>query len=193
VKESEKRQALVLDTSAFIMGYNPLGSEDEQYSTPSVREELRPGETPRLRFEVAEASGRLKATQPPGELLEELEASGLFGQTGGELSEADREILALAVWLKREGLEPVLVTDDYDVQNVAEAAGLRYASLANLGIRYRYGWTMLCPGCGRVHPRREGAVTCRVCGATLVRRVSRAERALRRLPKASEGRSLAPV
>ncbi|MEM2904942.1 MAG: hypothetical protein QW587_04300 [Candidatus Bathyarchaeia archaeon] len=178
-----KRRVLVLDTSAFIMGYNPLSSDEEQYSTPTVKEELRPGETPRLRFEVAESLGKLRSISPPAEHLAELEATGRYTQTSGELSRADREVVALALKLRGKGLDPLLVTDDYDLQNVAEAVGIRYTSLANLGIRYRYDWVLACPGCRRVYPATERSATCRICGAALKRRVGRAEKALRRLPK----------
>jgi len=178
-----KRRILVLDTSAFIMGYNPLSSEEEQYSTPAVKEELRPGDTPRLRFEMAESLGKLRSMSPPAEYLAELEAPDRYTKTGGELSRADREVIALALKLRSEGLDPVLVTDDYDVQNVAEAWGLRYAPLAQLGIKYHYTWVLQCTGCRRIYPPMERSATCRICGATLKRRVGRAERAHRKLAK----------
>ena len=181
--EAPKQRVLVLDTSAFIMGYNPLNSGDEQYSTPSVEEELRLGDRPRLRFEMARAAGKLSSMRPPQKFLTELEASEGLSETGRELSTADREVVALALSLRSEGLDPVLVTDDYGVQNVAEGAGIRYASLANLGIRYHYSWVLLCPSCRRVYPPTVRTATCQACGAALVRKVRRVREARRKLPK----------
>lgn len=39
------------------------------------------------------------------------------------LSKADLQVLALAMELKRRGLRPLIVTDDYSIQNVTNKIG----------------------------------------------------------------------
>ena len=74
--------------------------------------------------------------------------------------------VALALDLKLDGQEPVIVSDDYAVQNMAEHLSLNYGSLANFGIVHKFNWIMYCPAC---HRRSTGPEkTSRVCGTSRV-------------------------
>ena len=68
------------------------------------------------------------------------------------LSETDTSVLALALDLLEEGKNPIVVSDDYAVQNVAEGINIAYQSLATLGIRQKFEWTYYCPACFRRYP-----------------------------------------
>ena len=57
-------KVLVLDTSAFIMGLDPLGLDDETYSVPDVAEELRDRSGPSYRLTLSSLSGKMKIQSP---------------------------------------------------------------------------------------------------------------------------------
>jgi UPF0271 protein len=152
-------KVLVLDTSAFIMGFNPT-RPGEVYTVPAVEDELLRGTMTQLRFHVNKEKGKviLKFPSPRTKAGEK-----------GHVSQADREVVALALDLKRDGQDPVIVSDDYAVQNMAEHLHLSYGSLANFGIAHKFDWIMYCPAC---HRRSTGPEkTCRVCGTDLKRKV----------------------
>jgi len=161
-------RVLVLDTSAFIMGFNPTGSITA-YSVRSVEDELVQGTMPYLRFRLSQEKGSLVVRNPSDEARRAIELQSARSGEAGFVSEADREVVALALDLKNEGLEPVIVSDDYAVQNLSEHLNLGYGSLANFGIVHRFNWIMVCPACHRRYKVPEKV--CRVCGTELKRRV----------------------
>ena len=162
-------KVLVLDTSAFIMGLDPLGLEDETYSVPDVAEELRTQTGPSYRLSISSSSGKMKIKAPTGEsLLEVTDHARLLGDRL-VLSKADASILALAVDLKKAGKTPIIVSDDYAIQNVAEGMGIGYQSLSSLGIRQKYKWAYYCPACSKRYVNGDVQV-CGVCGTKLKRR-----------------------
>jgi len=85
------------------------------------------------------------------------------------LSKADTGVLALALELRTEGKTPIIVSDDYAVQNVAEGIGIAYQPLATLGIREKFSWTYYCPACYRRYTQADSQV-CIVCGTKLKRK-----------------------
>ena len=168
---------LVLDTSAFIMGFNPTKAE-EAYSVKAVEEELSEGTMPQLRFRMFGDRGVLRVRQPS--LRAERIIEGVTSNAGesGYLSKADRDVLALAVDLKLDGREPVVVSDDYAIQNIADHLQIKHSSLATYGIVHRFNWIMYCPACFRRY--KPPAKRCAVCGTELRRKVLSKTRASRR-------------
>lgn len=164
-------RVLVLDTSAFIMGFDVV--EVESYTVPHVRDELKRGEYDKLRFDNAVRNGRLKVVSPePGYVDEVRKAIAEMGEVG-VLSESDSQLLALGLHLRAEGLEPVIVSDDYSVQNISSKLGMGFRSLATSGIRREFEWVVYCPGCYKTYadPQPEGI--CPICGTELKRKPGR--------------------
>jgi len=161
-------RVLVLDTSAFIMGFNPTGSGGA-YSVGSVEDELVQGTMPYLRFRLSREKGALVVRNPSDVARRTIEQQSAKTGEAGFVSEADRDVVALALDLKNEGLEPVVVSDDYAVQNLSEHLNLGFGSLANFGIVHRFNWIMVCPACHRRY--RVPEKVCRVCGTELKRKV----------------------
>lgn len=174
------KRVMVLDTSAFLMGYDPLSIEEEQFTTQSVISELSREDAASLRFKIATETGKVKLRRPAEDFLRKIEETSRRIGDSPSLSEVDREVLALALELKESGFSPVLVSDDYAVQNVADQLSLEYASLSNFGIRYRFQWILYCPGCHRRFPPTSPQKTCTVCGTPLKRKALRKMRAKRR-------------
>ncbi len=166
----EKRRVLVIDTSALISGFDPSAVNEEAYSVPRVKDELLDGSIMKMRFNASIESGRLKLIDPSQKYIDiAKEASREVGDAGS-LSEADIEVIALAVQLKDCGYEAVVLTDDYSIQNVAEKLELNFAPLANLGIRYYLSWIYYCPACGKKYPPDRKIILCENCGMQLKRR-----------------------
>lgn len=167
---SKKRRVLVLDTSAFIAGFDPLAVDEETYSVPKVRDELHDNSLLRVRFEASVESGKLKVFKPMAEYINLVKkASGEVGDISS-LSETDIEVLALAAQLNDQHHEATVLTDDYSIQNVAEKLGLNFASLANIGIRYHLQWLYYCPACGKKYPSNQKKMICENCGTRLKRK-----------------------
>ena len=161
-------RTLVLDTSAFIMGFNP-SQVGHAYTVESVEAELSEGSFVQWRFKISKEKGELTVQPPSANATAKVESIAKKTGERGSVSTTDREVVALALDLKELGQEPLIVSDDYAVQNLAEHLGLAYGSLANFGIVHKFNWVMYCPACHRrFEPPQK---TCSVCGTPLKRKV----------------------
>ena len=165
-----KRRVIVLDTSAFIAGFDPLAVPEKQYTVPEVRKELIAGSMPWMRFNAAIENRKLTVRNPKSSVLQEIqEASRKVGDMR-YLSEADLQVLALALELKGSGLSPLIITDDYSIQNVANKIDVEFTSLLTFGIKFRFKWILYCPACFRKYPSDYKFKSCEVCGTELKRK-----------------------
>ena len=165
-----KRRVIVLDTSAFIAGFDPLAVPEKQYTVPEVKKELIAGSMPWMRFNAAIENRKLMIRNPKSSVLQEiLEASRKVGDMR-YLSEADLQVLALALELKGRGLSPLIITDDYSIQNVANKIDVEFTSLMTFGIKFRFKWILYCPACFRKYPSDYKFKICEVCGTALKRK-----------------------
>ncbi|MFH0896689.1 MAG: NOB1 family endonuclease [Candidatus Bathyarchaeota archaeon] len=155
------------------MGYDPLSISGEQFTTSSVINELHPNTTPHTRLELALETGKVKIHSPSQSMLEEIEETSRRVGDITALSRADKDVLATALTLSKEGFSTTIVSDDYALQNVAEFLGLKYVSLTTLGIRYRFRWVLYCPACKRRYTPDVHTTVCSVCGTQLKRKVLR--------------------
>jgi UPF0271 protein len=174
-------KALVLDTSAFVMGLNPSGLNLPSYSATSVFDELIPNTLPHTRFATSRDSGQLTVKRPSSSSTKIVEESSSRVGDALVLSRADSEVLALALDLKKNGISPVIVSDDYAIQNVAETLGIDHASLATFGIAQKFDWIYYCPACFRKYRADDAGQACRVCGTPLKRKVARKKKATRKV------------
>ena len=166
-------RVLVLDTSAFIVGFNPLSVNVKAFTVPAVEHELSLTSMAMIRFLTSRDSGRLEVRKPSEMSRSRVAEESLRLGEQLVLSEADSQILALALDLKGSGLIPVLVSDDYAVQNVAEKLSIAYTSLATFGILYEFNWISYCPACSRRYPQAYSQNECQICGTELKRKVLR--------------------
>ena len=165
-----KKRIIVLDTCAFIAGFDPFSINEEQYSVPMVKNELFSNSLPWVRFSAAVESGKLKVRTPSASFLDRVkEASKTVGDVLF-LSDVDMQVLALALELKSKDHDPFIVTDDYSIQNVANQIGVKFAPLMTFGIRFRFHWILYCPACYRKYPSDYKPKLCEVCGTQLKRK-----------------------
>jgi len=164
------RRTIVLDTSAFISGFNPSAVNYDMYTVPEVESELIKASLLRVRLQAAVETKRLKIQTPNARYIDSVrKASKEIGDIL-YLSEVDILVLALAAQLKDEGHSPTIVTDDYSMQNVATKIGINFASLSTFGIRFQLRWLIYCPACRRKYPSDYKYKDCEVCGTRLKRK-----------------------
>lgn len=123
-----------------------------------------------VRFKTALESGKLKVKMPENVFLEKVKTAAVTVGDWFFLSEADLQVLALALQLKAQGYIPLVVTDDYSIQNVAKHLEIKYAPLATFGIRTILKWVRYCPACRRKYSASYKFRTCEVCGTELKRK-----------------------
>jgi len=137
---------------------------------PEVKKELIAGSMPWMRFNAAIENRKLTVRSPKSSFFQDIrEASRKVGDMR-YLSEADLQVLALALELKGRGLSPVIVTDDYSIQNVANKIDVEFTSLMTFGIKFRFKWILYCPACYRKYPSDYKFKSCEVCGTELKRK-----------------------
>ena len=167
------KRVIVLDTSALLAGFDPFSISEEQYTIPMVKAEITGGSMLGVRFKTAIESGKLKVKAPDKTFLDAVKTSAnIIGDTFF-LSETDLQILALALELKAHGFSPLIATDDYSIQNVADQMNIEFVSLATFGIRFRLQWLRYCPACRRKYPADYKFSKCEVCGTELKRKPMR--------------------
>ena len=140
---------------------------------PAVRQELVSNSMIYTRFRTAIDSGKLQVRTPTDTSLAEVDRSSEAVGDMRFLSEVDKQVLALALQLESQGANPMIVTDDYSIQNVSNQLGLEFAPLMTFGIRYRLIWAIYCPACHRQYPADYRMKTCQACGTELKRKALR--------------------
>ncbi|MBI2546822.1 MAG: ribonuclease VapC [Candidatus Aenigmarchaeota archaeon] len=145
----------VLDTSAFIY-LNNFRMFEKVYTVTDVLDEVKD------RISSLKLSGiEMKVLEPAEKSVNEIKLAAKETGDISKLSKTDIKVLALA---KEKGL--VLVSDDYNVQNVAEKIGIDYISLFNKRITKLVKWGNYCINCEKFY----GKKICPKCGNVLTKR-----------------------
>ncbi|MCJ7463977.1 MAG: nucleic acid-binding protein [Thermoplasmata archaeon] len=144
----------VLDTSVLYYGKD-LPQGFECVITPGVVRELdKEGMSARLELLMAT---RVRVSSPSERSLRKVSEESEKTGDSRRLSEADKELLALALDLGYE-----LITDDYSIQNLARAMGIPARGFDQKGIAEVFVWQAKCKGCGKLFP--ADVRVCDVCG-----------------------------
>jgi UPF0271 protein len=173
---NQRRKIVVLDTSAFLAGFDPFSLGEEQVTVPEVEEEIKRNTLIKTRFETAVESGRLRVKAPSEEAVTQAKVYACNVGDSFKLSQADMQLLSLALELKKQGYSPQLVTDDYSIQNVAKQMGIEFVALATFGIKRLLEWIRYCPACHRKYPVDCTFKECQICGTELKRKPSRPQK-----------------
>lgn len=147
---------VALDTTAIIY-LNDFRMFDEIFTVSDVVDEVKD------KINILKLSGiKLKVIDPMESSVKEVEETAKETGDLEKLSKTDIKILALA---KENGLD--IVSDDYNIQNVAEKIGIRYISLFSQKITKLIRWGNYCDNCKRFF---EDRTVCQTCGNKLVRK-----------------------
>ncbi len=169
-KTDNSKLIIVLDTSAFVAGFDPFSLGLEQVTVPQVEQEIIRNPLIRFRFETAVESGKIEIKEPSIKSENRVKASASKVGDSFKLSNTDLQLLALASELKDSGYTPKIITDDYSIQNVATQLGIEFSALITFGIKRLFEWIRYCPACHKVYPVNIKVKECQVCGTELKRK-----------------------
>jgi len=158
--EPPKARRVVCDTSVLLAGGDPRSStDDEVYITPGVLAEIHHDDD-RERIETLRSTG-LRVREATVDPLRAVEDAAQSTGEDKRLSQADKELLALALELQAE-----LLTDDRSMQNLAAVLKIPYKGYAQSEIKGLWHWqsNWRCIGCGRTYDAEVPKNECRVCG-----------------------------
>ena len=157
----------VLDASAIIGGFS--SKEFQNYITASVISEIKDLKS-KIILESAVEECSIRIMEP--ESVDIKNVSDIITKSGDvlRLSNTDKNLVALAFKLKRESYDPMVVTDDYSMQNVLKIVGITYRSVLTEGIKGIYGWVKVCKGCKKNYPPEYAFDECEICGTRIIKK-----------------------
>jgi UPF0271 protein len=158
-------QYLVLDTSAFYAGVPYTNTTESLVTTPDVISEVSNERTRTLI-----ALSKINVLQgTPANLKTVKDAAAKTGDNS--MTSADLSVLALCLNIREEGNEPILLSDDFAIENVASALGIKARPLMTNGIKTAAEWVFFCPACGKKYQKQR--TDCLVCGTKLEKRLKK--------------------
>lgn len=163
MSNKKKTKIFILDTSAILSG-KPINIDASQITTTSgVSKELKPGGRDYQAFQFLKEKG-LTIGSPSKESIVLVNNAAMESGDKDRLSQADKEILALALDInKNNDEEAIVLTDDYSIQNLATFLNIKYENISQSGITKKFKWIYKCRGCGK---KFKGNIkTCPICGA----------------------------
>ena len=168
-------KAFILDTSAFIQGFNTSDPDAKLYTTPLVINEINE-EIAKIRVVNWSQTGKLVIITPSSSSIEHvLSQAKIIGEIKS-LSTTDLNVVAISHQLKQKGLTTFLISDDYSVQNLADYMGLTYRGMITHGIKRRFHWINYCPGCRKQFDKTQQINICPICGTELKRKPDKKSR-----------------
>tara|TARA_B100001971_G_C18180474_1_gene532460 strand:+ start:452 stop:940 length:489 start_codon:yes stop_codon:yes gene_type:complete len=153
--------AYILDTGAFLSGFTFF--ENESYTVNEVVDEIK-SDPVRFKLELSLKEGKLVVLDPPDSKL----VHKISNYTGDrhKLSYADLKILYLAVFLKKKGYSPIILSNDYRIQNVALKLKIKFFSTSEKKIQKFIRWHKICIGCNKEFKESYDGI-CDNCGSNL--------------------------
>lgn len=161
-----KDRVYVLDASGIIGGF--VSSKHMNITTSAVLSEIKDLKS-EMMIESALKEGKLRVEEPDPDSLNRIQSA--IEESGDilRLSEVDKELVALAITLEKK-FDPVVVTDDYSIQNILKILNISYQSVLTNGIREIYGWIKICRGCRKKYPSDYNGDECEICGSEIYRK-----------------------
>jgi len=168
-----KRLALVLDTSALLAKYYRLlpRSVMDVYTTSLAVSEVRDLENRQALLEAIDV-GIINITDPEKRYINTILLEAKNTGSLSKLSTTDIHIAALALMLRERYSNVIVITDDYELQNLLLNIKISFKPLKTSGITCFIKYTVYCPICYYT-PSNPGETTCPFCGAKLTRKRSR--------------------
>jgi endoribonuclease Nob1 len=156
----------ILDASGIIGGF--ISQKHPNITTSAVLDEIKDLKS-QLMVQSALQEGNIKIAEPDSGALRKVKKAVKSSGDILRLSEVDKELVALALFLKKN-YNPQVVTDDYSMQNILKILQIPYRSVLTEGINEIYGWIKICRGCRQKYPSDHDGDECDTCGSALYRK-----------------------
>jgi UPF0271 protein len=157
------QKLFVVDSSALLSG-KPIAISGKLVVPNGVEKEINKGGRDFRQFRYMLEAG-MQVRFPSQDSMEKVEIASHRTGDDTRISDADREVLALALELRIDGEDAVILSDDYSIQNVAEELCIPYQSFEHRGIKEKFKWIYKCKGCGRNFDKKYKL--CPFCGSEL--------------------------
>jgi len=175
---NEKRSLLIFDANIFLTGLDFNLIKDIIYTTHSVIDEIkvkRYSEKNRNiinKIQAAIDSKKLILRSPSRSYIEVIEKKSKITGDYKALSEADKELVALALELINTNLNEnvTIYTNDYSMENLCSELNIPFSPLGKNGIKRKIYWEVYCPFCKDIRENQDFNRQCEICGQTLKRR-----------------------
>jgi len=163
MNHKKKSRTFIIDTSAILSGKSINLENDIMITAPGVYDELQPSGRDYQIFQFLIEKG-LTINYPSKKSIDKIR--NISNQTGDidRLSEADIEVLSLALDIKTDSSkEAIILTDDYSIQNMSHTLNIKFESISQRGITKKFIWSHRCLGCGKNF--KENLKICPICGS----------------------------
>ncbi|MCS7363908.1 MAG: ribonuclease VapC [archaeon GB-1867-035] len=165
----ESKEILILDSSAIINGYNPASSSKKHLISEKTIKEVKDQKSRRI-LETAISIKKVKIAKASEKSIQKTRKNAEKTGDLKYLSEADIETIAIALDAKEKGLQPIIITDDFTIQNVLSHMKIPYKPVITSGIKNKVKWIIYCPACGATYTDKKIS-TCEICGSKLKRKI----------------------
>jgi endoribonuclease Nob1 len=156
----------ILDASGIIGGF--ISQKHPNITTSAVLDEIKDLKS-QMMVQSAIQEGNLQIAEPDSGALMKVQKAVKSSGDILRLSEVDKELVALALFLKKN-YNLQVVTDDYSMQNILKIMHIPYRSVLTEGINEIYGWIKICRGCRQKYPSDHEGDECDTCGSALYRK-----------------------
>ena len=166
------KKIFVLDSSVFLDGFNPTNIELGFFVTPrSVVEEIRDIKS-KTRLENYLAAKKIIVETPEEENRKKVKNLAVKLGDLFFLSEADIDVIALALSYKLKNREIIILSNDYTIANVSKKLGINVKTYIKQGIKRIRRSVLYCPSCKKRFFIEEltDKKTCPICGSKLIRK-----------------------
>ncbi|MDI6724933.1 MAG: ribonuclease VapC [Methanobacterium sp.] len=162
-----QKQIFILDTSAIIGGF--YSKKEANFTTNDVIQEIKDLKSSIL-LESTIEKGFIKIREPDEKDIKEIDAVIKASGDILRLSDVDKNIIALALKYKKKGFKPLVITDDYSMQNTLKTINIDYSSVLTDGIEEVINWVKKCKGCKKIYPSDYQYEDCEICGSPIFKK-----------------------
>jgi UPF0271 protein len=170
-KKNSSKQIYVLDASAIyngVLGQNIIGLK---YIPECVLSEIRGMLRGEAIIEEALLYEDLKITSPNKNSVNKIKKYATETGDIQELSQCDLSVIAIAMDLISQEESVMILSDDYDIQNLAIHIGLSCRGIHWKGITKIHSYQWKCPACGAISDKKIS--DCIECGTKMVKKTLR--------------------
>ncbi|NHJ38628.1 MAG: hypothetical protein FK731_01250 [Asgard group archaeon] len=158
----------VLDASAIYNGVLGQNIRGIKYIPECVLAEIKGMLRGEAIIEEALLYEDLKIISPSKESLIKIKKQAVETGDVQELSQCDLAVIALALDLILQKNITIILSDDYDIQNLANYIGITSKGIHWKGITTIHKYQWICPACGS--KSKEKRDHCLECGTEMVRK-----------------------
>ncbi|MFW9923853.1 MAG: NOB1 family endonuclease [Candidatus Thorarchaeota archaeon] len=165
------KKAFILDASAIYNGILSQNLVGFKYVPLCVIDEIQGALRGEVLLSELSSNKNIIHSTPGKESI--LKIKEMAKNTGDltELSKCDINVLALALDIQSNGYQVEIISDDYDIQNLAKTAKIPYRGIYWKGITSVYNYYWECIGC-----RKRSSIqidTCIECGSEMEKKVKK--------------------